>query len=211
VAASGAQRSRPKPTSDLAAYDCFLQGREIIERRGDPEAAAQLFCRAIELDPDFAQAYAWLGRINILKFHFELLPARLDEAIKLAQHALFLDEADAWSHAVLGHAYMVGGQHDLAGLHLDRAMALNSTDIRITSQRAMWLAYTGRGDEAVQSLDADLDRDPFPPGMDLGLSRSGLVRGPQIRRGDPSNQSSANHLRLGLLYSCRCLCPSWSD
>jgi adenylate cyclase len=163
VAASGAQRSRRKPTSDLIAYDCFLQGREGIERRGDPEVAAQLFRRAIELDPDFAQAYAWLGRINILRFHLELQPARLDEAIKLAQQALFLDQADAWSHAVLGHAYNIGGHHDLAGLHLDRAMALNSTDIRITSQRAMWLAYTGRGDEAVQTLDADLQRDPFPP------------------------------------------------
>jgi adenylate cyclase len=32
VAASGAQRSRRKPTSDLAAYDCFLQGRESAER-----------------------------------------------------------------------------------------------------------------------------------------------------------------------------------
>jgi adenylate cyclase len=163
VAASGAQRSRRKPTSDLAAYDCFLQGREGIERRSDPEAAAQLFRRAIELDPNFAQAYAWLGRTNILRFHLELQPARLDEAIKLAQQALLLDEADAWSHAVLAHAYMIGGHHDLAGLHLDRAMALNSTDIRISSQRAMWLAYVGRENEAVQSLDADLQRDPFPP------------------------------------------------
>jgi adenylate cyclase len=163
VAASGAQRSRSKPTSDLAAYDCFLQGREIIERRGDPEAAAQLFRRALELDRNFAQAYAWLGRINIHRFHFELQPARLEEAVKLAEQALFLDEADAWSHAVLAHAYVIGGHHDLAGLHLDRAMALNSTDIRITSQRANWLAYTGKRDEAVQSLDADLQRDPFPP------------------------------------------------
>jgi adenylate cyclase len=163
VAASGAQRSRSKPTSDLAAYDCFLQGREIIERRGDAEAAAQLFRRALKLDHNFAQAYAWLGRIDIHRFHFELQPARLDEAVKLAEQALFLDEADAWSHAVLAHAYVIGGHHDLAGLHLDRAMSLNSTDIRITSQRANWLSYTGRGDEAVQSLDADLQRDPFPP------------------------------------------------
>jgi TolB-like protein len=163
VAASGAQRSRRKPTSDLAAYDCFLQGREGAERRGDLEAAAQLFRRAIELDPDFAQAYAWLGRIDILKFHFELQPARLDEAIKLAERALFLDESDAWSHAVLGFAHMIGGHHDLAELHIDRAMVLNPTDTRITSHRALWLAYAGKGDEAIKSLDADLQHDPFPP------------------------------------------------
>jgi TolB-like protein len=163
MAASGAQRSRRKPTSVLAAYECLLQGREGVERRGDPEASAQLFRRAIELDPSFAQAYAWLGRVHILMFHLELRSERLDDAIKFAQKALSLDETDGWSHAVLGHAYTIGGHHDLAGLHLDRAMALNPMDIRITSQRAVCLAYTGRGDEAVRSLDADLRRDPFPP------------------------------------------------
>ena len=137
VAASGAQRSRRKPTSDLAAYDCFLQGREGAERRGDLEVAAQLFRRAIELDSNFAQAYAWLGRINIIKCHIELKPAKLDEAIKFAERALFLDESDAWSHAVLGFACMIGGNHDLAELHFDRAMTLNPRDIRITSHRAL--------------------------------------------------------------------------
>jgi adenylate cyclase len=58
---------------------------------------------------------------------------------------------------------MIGGHHDLAELHIDRAVVLNPMDTRITSHRALSLAYTGRGDEAVQSLDADLQRDPFPP------------------------------------------------
>src|SRR5262249_18506250 len=33
----------------------------------------------------------------------------------------------------------------------------------MTSMRAMWLTYTGRVDDALPSLDADLRRDPFPP------------------------------------------------
>ena len=36
-------------------------------------------------------------------------------------------------------------------------------DLRITSKHAIWLTYTGRADEAVQSLERGLRRDPFPP------------------------------------------------
>lgn len=58
---------------------------------------------------------------------------------------------------------MIEGQHELAGIHLDRAVALNPTDTRITSVHALWLAFDGKEDEAVRCLDADLRRDPFPP------------------------------------------------
>jgi len=51
----------------------------------------------------------------------------------------------------------------LAGVHLDRAVALNPTDNRITSFRAIWLAFMGRTDEAVQSLKLAMRRDPFTP------------------------------------------------
>jgi TolB-like protein/Flp pilus assembly protein TadD len=163
MAASGAQRSRRKPTSDMAAYDYFLQGREYVERRDDPAEAAALLRRAIELDPGFAQAHAWLSRHEAFLFHLSLNSENLSKALTLAQKALSLDEADAWSHSVMAFAYLFKGQHELAGIHLDRAVALNPMDVRITSTRALWLDFTGRGNEAVQSLDADLRRDPFPP------------------------------------------------
>jgi TolB-like protein/Tfp pilus assembly protein PilF len=163
VAASGAQRSRRKPTRDLAAYDYFLQGRESIERRGDSAIAARSLRRAIELDPGFAQAHAWLSQLHLFMFLVELRPELLHEATVLARKALSLDEADAWSHRAIGYAYMIGGQHELAGIHLDRAVALNPTDTRITSVHALWRAFAGKGDEAARYLDADLRRDPFPP------------------------------------------------
>jgi len=163
MAASGAQHSRRKPTDDLVAYDYFLQAREKIDQRDDKDATEQLLRRAIELDPEFAQAHAWLARFYIYLWHTNLRSETLQEALDLAQMAVSLDQADAWCHAVVGMAYLFGSQHDLAGLHLDKAISLNPTDSRITSMRGLWLTFMGRSDEAVQSLDLAMRRDPFTP------------------------------------------------
>jgi adenylate cyclase len=104
-----------------------------------------------------------MSRISTIKFHFDLRPETLQEALTFAQRALSLDEADAHCHGAAGYAYTIGNQHELAGLHHDRAVALNPMDVRITSPRALWLTYTGRADGALRSLDSDLSRDPFPP------------------------------------------------
>jgi adenylate cyclase len=162
VAASGAQRSRRKPTHDLAAYDYFLQGRESLERY-DADAAVPLLRRAIECDPGFARAYAWLSFATVVIYNTDLRPETLRDALMLARTAMSLDDSDAWSHRAIGVTYLLSREFELAGLHLGRAVELNPVDVRMTSMRAFWLAYSGRVDDALRSLDADLRRDPFPP------------------------------------------------
>jgi TolB-like protein/Tfp pilus assembly protein PilF len=162
VAASGAQRSRRKPTHDLVAYDYFLQGRERLERY-DTVAAAALFRRAIELDPEFARAHALLSQATIMICNTDLHPEMLRDGLALAQRAVSLDESDPLSHMALGFAYTIARQFDLAGLHTDRAMELNPANLRIASERAVWLVFVGRPEDALRLLDANLKRDPFPP------------------------------------------------
>jgi adenylate cyclase len=59
-------------TADLAAYDCFLRGREFLY--GEPkslqkfEAAVAEFNQAVRLDPDYSQAYAALGWAHMFDF-----------------------------------------------------------------------------------------------------------------------------------------------
>jgi TolB-like protein/DNA-binding SARP family transcriptional activator/predicted Zn-dependent protease len=182
IAASGAQRSRRKPTSDLKAYDYFLQGRESIDRRQQPEIAVQLLQHAIELDPEFAQAHAWMSHAFLVMFNRDLGAETLQEGAEHARRALELDESDAWGHRAVGFAHMFAGQHELAGLHLDRAVALNPTDVRITLVRALWLTFAGRGDEAVRSLEGDLRRDPFPPALFWGARGNALFQTGQYEK-----------------------------
>ena len=51
------------PTTDLGAYECYLRGRNYYYEYSPRamEFAIQMFVRAIELDPNYAHAYAGLA------------------------------------------------------------------------------------------------------------------------------------------------------
>jgi tetratricopeptide (TPR) repeat protein len=52
------------PTTDMAAYEIYLQGRYLLALRGSDnlEKAARLFEQAVEIDDSFAAAYAAIGK-----------------------------------------------------------------------------------------------------------------------------------------------------
>jgi len=56
------------PTQNMEAYNLFLKGRALVLKRGkeDIEKALELFQQAIELDPNYAEAYAEIGNCYYL-------------------------------------------------------------------------------------------------------------------------------------------------
>jgi TolB-like protein len=58
------ERARTKPTNNLAAYEYVLRGRDSFSHatRDDNDEASELFQRAIDLDPNYPEAYAALER-----------------------------------------------------------------------------------------------------------------------------------------------------
>ena len=57
-----------KPTDNLEAWQLFLRGRHLYQNRGVPQLARaiELLKQAVELDPDFADAWANLAAANIV-------------------------------------------------------------------------------------------------------------------------------------------------
>ena len=53
--------------------------------------------------------------------------------------------------------------YDRSGVHFERAIALNAADAQIRADRANWLRYSGRLEEALAAIDDALQRSPFPP------------------------------------------------
>ncbi|HEU4825320.1 MAG TPA: adenylate/guanylate cyclase domain-containing protein [Dongiaceae bacterium] len=162
LAATAAAQVRSRPTTSWAAYDYFLQGRELSNRYRTAEAD-DFLARAIELDPGYVHAYAWRASTLVAKYWHDLKPETLRLAIACAEKALSLDESDAWCHQAMGFALLHARKQVLAGMHFERAMRLNPNDINVVADYANWLCYMGRFDECLRHLDLAMQRDPFPP------------------------------------------------
>ena len=58
---------RPGMTSNIAAYDAYLRGQQVLNEVGfEPAEAIPHLQRAVELDPEFALGWAYLGWVNYL-------------------------------------------------------------------------------------------------------------------------------------------------
>ncbi len=102
------ERVAKKPTENLDAYAYYLKGREYYYRYGkqDMENAIELFKKALELDPNYALAYAGLGdayaqRVN----RFGFPSAWTDSAIAVSSKAISIDPTLAEGYKALGLAY----------------------------------------------------------------------------------------------------------
>src|SRR6516164_1157097 len=158
------ERVLTKPTENLAAYEYVLRGREFLSHasRDKNDEAAALFQRAIDLDPNYAAAYAALGGS-----HFEAVVSgwtefprdELDQAETLAQKALALDPSTTSAYRLLAFINMYKRRYDLALGQIDRALEINPSDVDSYQTRGNILVWAGRAAEALPWLEGALRFD----------------------------------------------------
>jgi tetratricopeptide (TPR) repeat protein len=130
--------------------------------REKSDEASDLFQRAIDLDPNYAAAYAALGGS-----HFEAVTSgwtefnqdELDQAETLAQKGLALDPSTTSAYRLLAIINMYKRRYDLALGQIDRALEINPSDADIYGQRGIILVWAGRIEEALPWLEGSLRFD----------------------------------------------------
>lgn len=160
-------RVRERPTESFGAYDCVLRGLAVLYKFNLPDfkLAGDMFRRAIELDPSYAQAHAHLAWWHNLRFGEGLssdmgLDQRLAE--EHAQAAVQLDPRDAWSLAVAGHIQaFLHKRFDVAMQMFDQALHLNPSCAPAWARSANTLAYIGQGEEAMSRVRNAMRLSPF--------------------------------------------------
>ncbi|TET85022.1 MAG: tetratricopeptide repeat protein, partial [Desulfobacteraceae bacterium] len=156
-----------KYTDNMEAYDSFLQGLE-YKNRFTKEAniqARQMYERAIDLDPEFAAAYALLG---LTHFHEWSLgwsqdPQSLEQAFELAQRAIALDDSLPKAHAILGEVYLWKKRHEQAIAELEKTIALNPNDADGIARLGNILNWTGRPGKAIGLVKKAMRLNPMYP------------------------------------------------
>jgi TolB-like protein/Tfp pilus assembly protein PilF len=98
-----------KPTDNGEAYLAFVQAHNFqreVEELPKLKQAEQLYARAIQLDPNFALAYAGYSRVQSWIYHtYEPTAERRDKPRALAERSLQLQPDLPEGHLALGFAY----------------------------------------------------------------------------------------------------------
>jgi adenylate cyclase len=160
-------RFRQAPTDNLEAYDYFLRGQAYFWRftREANIQARQMFEKAIELDPQYAGAYAvlswnyliaWLSQWN----QDPQLPA---QAFVLAQRAVGLNDSLPLAHSILGLAYGLQKQHEQAIAEGEKAITLDPNYADGYARLGTIFNFAGRPEEAIEMEEKALRLNPHDP------------------------------------------------
>ena len=194
-----AQASTPSLEA-LQAYSLGLQQA----RRGAPVDAVPFLKRAIELDSNFALAYATLSvldsdregdvraqyatkayelrnhvsereRLYITTVYFEIVTGELDKTIETLKVCEQTYPRDTWTHLHLGAAYESAGEFAQAAQEYRAAISLNPQRGRTRALGAVLLRL-GRFDEAKAIFEEVIARKEDDIDVHLGLYRIAYVQ-----------------------------------
>jgi len=117
-----------RSTVNAEAFDFYLKARDSLYQRSKKSMhfALQLFQKAIELDPRYAEAYAGLGETySSLYLDQERNEVWLDKAIESSLKALMYDPSLSEAYAALGHSYFNKKLYDDAITASQKAIELD--------------------------------------------------------------------------------------
>jgi len=166
-----------KTTDNLEAYDDYLRGREHFNRltQETNAQARQMFEKALALDPQYAEAYAFLGLTYEREWGFQWSqdPQTLERELVLAQQAVALDDSLPMAHNTLGRVSMWKKQHDKAITEAERAIALDPNDADGYWLLGAILDFAGRPEEAIGLIEKAMRLNPhYPPVYLFSLGHS---------------------------------------
>ena len=143
-------------TVNVKAYDYYLRGRQFFHqfRRKSYEFAQQMFERAIEIDPNYARAYAGIADCaSFLYSSFQAGENNLVKADEASRRALELDPDLAEAHAARGLAVSLRHQYDEAMKEFQIAIRLDPNLFEAYYFYARALFMQGKMDEAARMFD----------------------------------------------------------
>lgn len=164
-----ARRSASRPPVDATAYDLVLRAIPLMWRmeRAPFVQAGDHLAKAIELESDYAAAYAWYAYWHVFwvgQGWADEPRAMIERAGILAERAIVLDPFDARGLAVAGHvrAYLHHRLREAIALH-ERALSLNPNLAMAWDLSAVSYAYLGDWEEAERRLSRYKRLSPLDP------------------------------------------------
>jgi len=154
-----------RPTENPEAHELYLKGRYLWNRRNTASLrkAGDYFQQAIDLDPNYALAYAGLADVHsLLPIYAGTAPKDdVPKALAAARKAVELDGNLAEAHTSLGNALLFNWQLKLAEQEFRRALELNPNYATAHQWLAECLQGQGRFPESLAENERAHELDPL--------------------------------------------------
>jgi TolB-like protein/DNA-binding winged helix-turn-helix (wHTH) protein/cytochrome c-type biogenesis protein CcmH/NrfG len=177
-------RLRRRSTAEFGAYELYVRARAdfFAYRRESHARARAAIERALALDPDYAHAVTLAGALELAPYFlgWDVDPARVERARRLAQRALELDPWNPLPRTTLAMAHIANERAPEAVEQMRIAVELGPSSDVCWGVQAATLAYDGRPLEALRALDRALRLNPRHP--DLYWLMAGLLQAEAGRR-----------------------------
>jgi TolB-like protein/Tfp pilus assembly protein PilF len=162
------KRLAEHPTNDPEAYDLYLRGRYLLNKRTTEgiQSGLSLFQRAVGRDPQFALGHAGTADAYILLGEYGAIPVK-EVAVKAwpeVESALKIN--NRLPEAYVSRAMLFGDfewKWDAAEADYRKAIELNPNSAPAHHWFALQLAQVGRNEEALQEIAVAQKHDPLSP------------------------------------------------
>ncbi len=162
-----------KGTKNLEAYLRLMQAREsiLLGNEAGTSRARQLIEETIALDPQYAQAFMYMGTTHMQDFLLGSSKSpkeSLAQGIGWTQKALAMDDSLGEAHARLGHLYTFINRHEEAIVEAEKAMAMDPNSAAVHFMAGLVLRFSGKPAESIPVCKKSIRLEPFTPGIYYG-------------------------------------------
>jgi TolB-like protein/Flp pilus assembly protein TadD len=211
------QPAMSTPRTNAEAHAFYLRGLHEYAR-WTPEAfrhAIEMFRRAIEIDPDYANAHVGLAiaHSDVARWSQAKVPDNWAEAEAAAKRSLELDASLGTAHMVLALERLLWAwDFDAAYERLQKALSLSPGSAEVRLAYSTYLMLVGEFDRAVEEVDAAGQLDPLSLPVMLARSDARLNAGrtteaieiaDRILEQDPSFRAAINLRGIALAIEGR--------
>ncbi len=162
------ERSAAARPENLRAWDHYLRGMALLHKQtiNDNSNARDLFQKAIDLEPEYGEAWAALGwgYLRDIRLHGrEARQSLIDKGFEASKKAVELDDGSAFARYVLATAYVWAENLKLGIAQIEKCIELNPYSALAHMALGNRLDLAGKTDEGIEKMERSLELNPRDP------------------------------------------------
>ncbi|MGQ0812959.1 MAG: TPR end-of-group domain-containing protein [Gemmatimonadota bacterium] len=162
----------PVRTQNPRAHEFYLRGRYLLAKASEAavDESYRMFERAVQLDPNYAAAYAGMAEAFLLSTPTRRAPQQMEKARAAAQRSIELDARQPEAHAVLGAVLLWNDWNATASeRELKRALELNPNAGNARDYYAWLLQVRGDRAGALRTVEEAVRLEPYSAWLSYAL------------------------------------------